>query len=162
MNCPVCGVPLAEAWLGFDDEIAVDACRQCEGIWLDPGELDPLDESVRTDVEALPWKEADEERVLPCPRCVREHYRGTDQALLLRVELDAGGPAILHCVDCGGYFVTPDELELVRDHVLRVDSNETRGLKLWRKITSRDKKSGHIKVSWALLDADHPQKPDET
>ena len=39
MKCPKCGMDLAE--MSFQG-VSIDKCTSCEGIWLDPGELDTL------------------------------------------------------------------------------------------------------------------------
>jgi hypothetical protein len=39
MRCPKCGMQLEE--IAFDD-VRIDKCFGCEGIWLDNGELDVL------------------------------------------------------------------------------------------------------------------------
>jgi len=39
MKCPKCGMDLVE--MSFQG-ISIDKCSACEGIWLDPGELDSL------------------------------------------------------------------------------------------------------------------------
>ena len=48
MKCPKCGMELAE--LNFQG-VSIDKCTECEGIWLDAGELETLighDEGVMT------------------------------------------------------------------------------------------------------------------
>ncbi|MEF3301550.1 TFIIB-type zinc ribbon-containing protein [Paenibacillus sp. GYB003] len=45
MNCPVCdGVKMREV---EKDNIMIDICPSCKGVWLDRGELDKLMEGVR-------------------------------------------------------------------------------------------------------------------
>ena len=39
MHCPKCGRDLVEVQF---QEIKIDKCTGCEGVWLDPGELDEL------------------------------------------------------------------------------------------------------------------------
>lgn len=39
MRCPKCGQELKEI---IHEELALDKCESCEGIWLDKGELDLL------------------------------------------------------------------------------------------------------------------------
>ncbi|HJM82099.1 MAG TPA: zf-TFIIB domain-containing protein [Nitrospinota bacterium] len=39
MRCPKCGMQLIE--LAYD-QIKIDKCSSCEGIWLDAGELDEI------------------------------------------------------------------------------------------------------------------------
>lgn len=44
MHCPKCGTPLQEELL---QEIAVDICPVCHGVWLDQGELAKLTEDTK-------------------------------------------------------------------------------------------------------------------
>jgi Zn-finger nucleic acid-binding protein len=39
MNCPICNVPLQ---LAVRQEVEIDYCQKCRGVWLDRGELDKL------------------------------------------------------------------------------------------------------------------------
>jgi ribosomal protein L37AE/L43A len=39
MKCPKCGADLAERAFG---QVKVDVCPECDGIWLDKGEMDVL------------------------------------------------------------------------------------------------------------------------
>ena len=39
MKCPKCGMPLEEIAFG---DVHVDKCFNCEGVWLDNGELDRI------------------------------------------------------------------------------------------------------------------------
>ncbi len=39
MNCPICSVPLKNIQYGSQ---SVDICTNCEGIWLDAGELEAI------------------------------------------------------------------------------------------------------------------------
>lgn len=42
MNCPKCQIPMRER---EKDDLVIDVCPQCRGVWLDAGELEKL--SVR-------------------------------------------------------------------------------------------------------------------
>ncbi|QTH22583.1 zf-TFIIB domain-containing protein [Rhizorhabdus wittichii] len=39
MNCPVCAVPLT---MSTRQNVEIDYCQQCRGVWLDRGELDKI------------------------------------------------------------------------------------------------------------------------
>lgn len=39
MNCPVCAVPLV---MSERQNVEIDYCPQCRGVWLDRGELDKI------------------------------------------------------------------------------------------------------------------------
>lgn len=97
MICPRCSVDLApEKYKGIE----VDRCPQCQGMWLDYGELDQLEDTVLDKDEVkgtMIWDVAQGE--LPCPKC-REpmqhfNYRAYDLELDLCEQghgtwLDAG------------------------------------------------------------------------
>ena len=44
MNCPVCAVPLT---MSSRQNVEIDYCPQCRGVWLDRGELDQILERER-------------------------------------------------------------------------------------------------------------------
>jgi len=49
MNCPVCAVPLT---MSTRQNVEIDYCPQCRGVWLDRGELDKIIE--RSSAELTP------------------------------------------------------------------------------------------------------------
>ena len=49
MTCPVCAVPLT---MSERQNVEIDYCPQCRGVWLDRGELDKIIE--RAAAEAMP------------------------------------------------------------------------------------------------------------
>ncbi|KRB86012.1 hypothetical protein ASE00_04500 [Sphingomonas sp. Root710] len=49
MMCPVCAVPLT---MSERQNVEIDYCPQCRGVWLDRGELDKIIE--RTTAESAP------------------------------------------------------------------------------------------------------------
>lgn len=46
-NCPVDGAVLAKQ---IAYSVIVDKCPQCGGVWLDPGELERIDNDVATEI----------------------------------------------------------------------------------------------------------------
>jgi uncharacterized protein len=44
ISCPVCNAPFQEV---VRDQILIDVCTQCRGVWLDRGELEKLLQAVR-------------------------------------------------------------------------------------------------------------------
>ncbi len=69
MNCPLCEAPMIVLEL---DQVEVDHCRKCGGVWLDPEEMDLLLEgsSGREEIRShLEWGEASEEKSHRCPIC---------------------------------------------------------------------------------------------
>ena len=63
MKCPVCRVP---TYVVEYEQIELDLCPDCRGIWFDHGELDLL--LGTTDASALTDAETDEPS-RPCPLC---------------------------------------------------------------------------------------------
>ena len=63
MKCPVCHVP---TYVVEYDEIELDLCPDCQGLWFDHGELELLLGSV--DTPALEGAQTDEPS-RPCPLC---------------------------------------------------------------------------------------------
>ena len=50
MRCPKCGMELSDVdYKG----IRIDKCLQCEGIWLDAGELDAISKLEKTTFDKL-------------------------------------------------------------------------------------------------------------
>ena len=50
MRCPKCGMELIEVdYKG----IKVDKCSECEGVWLDPGELEAVSKLEKTALDKL-------------------------------------------------------------------------------------------------------------
>ena len=47
MNCPVCAVPLT---MSTRQNVEIDYCPQCRGVWLDRGELDKIIERSAADL----------------------------------------------------------------------------------------------------------------
>jgi Zn-finger nucleic acid-binding protein len=46
--CPRCGVKLEPIHYAYSSKIIIDRCSECEGVWLDAGELDQIDRLVGT------------------------------------------------------------------------------------------------------------------
>ncbi len=69
MNCPVCDTPLIILEL---NNVEIDHCTKCQGIWLDGGELEILLESSSHKNELLTSFIVDEKNVekkFKCPIC---------------------------------------------------------------------------------------------
>lgn len=72
MKCPVCDELMIVLEL---EEIEIDYCTSCEGIWLDGGELDLLLEEVSEKEELLSSFKVDDsssEEKIRCPICVKK------------------------------------------------------------------------------------------
>lgn len=50
MRCPKCGMELIE--IGYK-EIKIDKCSECDGIWLDAGELETVSKFEKTGLDKL-------------------------------------------------------------------------------------------------------------
>jgi Zn-finger nucleic acid-binding protein len=51
MNCPVCAVPLT---MSTRQNVEIDYCPQCRGVWLDRGELDKIIERSAAELAPPP------------------------------------------------------------------------------------------------------------
>ena len=72
MNCPVCKYPLIVLEL---EQIEIDYCTSCGGIWLDAGELELLLETEQERKRLLNLLIEDrsvKEKSYPCPICSRK------------------------------------------------------------------------------------------
>lgn len=117
-HCPKCGSALLEFTY---QQVRLDQCLHCEGIWLDAGELDKVVrgrkglllslEYERKRAHALerehqpPPEEAAHLRALHLDRCPR--CGGTlEEAAFHQIRLD-------RCPDCAGVWLDAGELEAV-------------------------------------------------
>ncbi len=69
MNCPLCKEPLIVLEL---DEVEIDYCTSCEGIWFDAGELELLlEDSAEKDhfLSSLEVDRTAKEKARKCPIC---------------------------------------------------------------------------------------------
>lgn len=83
MDCPVCREPMIIVEL---DEVEIDYCPECEGIWLDAGEL----ELLLADGGGVPLEEAKtDEAKRRCPRCLRKMKKKNITAGSEKVLIDA-------------------------------------------------------------------------
>ena len=103
MKCPVCKVP---TYAVEYDQIELDLCPDCQGIWFDAGELELLLE--QGEAATLKAAEATEEAPRPCPLC-REKMNKVNIGPSNRVLIDTC-PA-----GCGVWFDDNELQELTRD-----------------------------------------------
>lgn len=85
MDCPRCKVELkTEDYRGID----VDRCPQCQGMWLDYGELDQLEDEVldRDDIKGT-LVYGSFKGDLPCPKCGRPMSAFSYRANNLQLDL---------------------------------------------------------------------------
>lgn len=86
MKCPVC----KEAMIILElDQVEIDYCPSCSGIWLDEGELELLlegGEARNSLLQSLTAVSASKEKTRKCPRCRKKMDKvsgGTDSSLLI-------------------------------------------------------------------------------
>ena len=117
MKCPLCEVDLKQSGDSDRSEyglVKVDLCPQCQGIWLDRGELNRLDDSVWTDVEEHRFHtvEGDHNQVT-CPRC--------NTASVPVSPADAEELILDRCPSCQGFWLDRGELDRVRHLTGKLD-----------------------------------------
>lgn len=104
MNCPKCkNVSLSEFKV---EDIAVDRCSSCSGLWFDASELGPLLIEDAQTVAALrkgaAVEQADDQRGR-CPR---------DGVVMLRIYSSIDRTVILDaCAECHGFWLDGGEFE---------------------------------------------------
>lgn len=72
MDCPVCKKPMLILEL---DQVEIDHCTSCNGIWLDDGELELLLEDAEEKKRVLSSFHVDDsvkEKPRRCPRCSKK------------------------------------------------------------------------------------------
>ncbi len=91
MKCPTCRVPM---YVAEFQQIELDLCGRCEGVWFDRGELSLLLGDARPLPEAAA---ATDEATRPCPLCDRP---------MAKVNIGPGRRVLVdHCPrDCGLWF----------------------------------------------------------
>lgn len=104
MQCPVCDKPIVALEL---NQIEVDHCLACGGVWLDPDEMDllldgsPGREEIRANMRV---DEETGERALHCPLCRKKMEK-------VRVAREnSGGLRVDRCVNGHGTWLDGGEL----------------------------------------------------
>lgn len=95
--CPACNVPLR---LVVEQDVELDVCDECHGVWLDPGELDALSDT--SDFSSRGFN-ADQIAELNCPRCSTRTFKEAETAV----------GAFTRCSNCQGVFVSGDTLDCI-------------------------------------------------
>ena len=108
MDCPVCKSAMIVLELA---EVEIDYCQNCEGIWLDKGEMEMLlgdGEKSRGLIESFKKVEKSEEKERQCPICDKKMEK-----------IDVGeGEAVLmidRCVKGDGLWFDKGELKEIID-----------------------------------------------
>jgi Zn-finger nucleic acid-binding protein len=108
MDCPRCSVPLKKLVI---DDIELDECPQCVGVWFDQGELDQARNMVDPDLSWWDfdiWSRQEQFRLAPqpiqCPNCRADmfafNYAETE------IEVDV-------CSQCKGVWLDGGEFEKI-------------------------------------------------
>ncbi|HPZ09750.1 MAG TPA: zf-TFIIB domain-containing protein [Candidatus Eremiobacteraeota bacterium] len=118
MRCPRDKMPLEESI--FENDISIDTCSYCDGIWLDNEELGKLT-GLKTDVldgekisEEIEWDE-----ILKCPVCkidMEKRYFSKEKT----VKID-------RCPGCFGIWLDTGEMSPILEIAYRIkDSGDFR------------------------------------
>lgn len=85
-------------------DITLDECPQCKGIWFDHGELDKAKDEISPDLRWMDfelWKKEGHFRATPyslnCPRCLRTDLRA--------LHYSEGDVTIHYCPHCEGIWI---------------------------------------------------------
>lgn len=113
MDCPVCKVPLIAV---ERDQIEVDYCISCRGLWFDRGELEILAEKFRLPLGVAPLLRphaGTSERPRGCPRCGKN---------MEKAELAANRRVVIDRCSSGdhGMWFDARELGTLLDHASQV------------------------------------------
>jgi len=123
MNCPRCQAPLHTRSI---DEVDIDECRSCQGIWLDADKLRLLKDRTDPDLQWMDfelWDHADRfriaERPIICPAC---------SVPLVAIDYADTGVTIDYCTGCRGVWLDADEFAKIIEHLsedlLAMESSE--------------------------------------
>ncbi len=97
MRCPKCDADMEEVNC---EEVVIDRCKGCEGIWFDKGEAEQLSEQwiaqfIDTGDPAT-GIEHDDKDTVPCPRC--------GETMKRFFEIDKGQLQFEQCDEHGKFF----------------------------------------------------------
>ncbi|APR81279.1 Hypothetical protein A7982_06626 [Minicystis rosea] len=98
------------------DDVDVDQCDRCGGIWFDAHELERVLRRDRGHLEKLARRgtprEGDDDRRGHCPRCGGEGYLVQIASPTTRIHIDT-------CAICGGKWLDGGELDVIGRHTAR-------------------------------------------
>jgi len=108
MLCPRCEESLRMRMI---DEVQIDQCRQCDGMWFDQDELRKAKDAVEPDLNWLDleiWRREEDFQVqsssIACPKC---------DAPLAAVAYGETGVVIDYCAHCEGTWLDGGEFERI-------------------------------------------------
>jgi Zn-finger nucleic acid-binding protein len=105
MNCPVCKVPLIAV---EREQVEVDYCISCRGLWFDSGELQLLAERLQVPIAVATTDVSSAETARHCPRCGKTMLKSE----LARALVD-------RCPSGQGIWFDARELGAVIDHEIQ-------------------------------------------
>jgi Zn-finger nucleic acid-binding protein len=86
MDCPVCKTAMITLEL---NEVEIDHCLECSGIWLDAGELEmllPDSEKAKQLLDSFKKLDSCKEKPRKCPICLKKMHKvnvGSDDCVVL-------------------------------------------------------------------------------
>ncbi len=118
LKCPVCKTGLKEITAGRANSCLIDACPRCNGLWVDKGELDRLDESPWANVEDHPFHRAEGDHpTANCPRC--------KDGLTPVSAADYSDVIVDRCEHCGGFWLDANELDSMKEVAAAIDEDRS-------------------------------------
>jgi len=111
MNCPRCKTELQENIIqGYTENLIVDHCPNCQGTWLDRGEIGPIQkvvEPVFWENRDIPNKDEQYEN-LYCPSC-------DEASAMEKIPHPRDKKVILdQCVKCSGIWLDHGEIRAIQ------------------------------------------------
>ena len=107
MNCPCCEIKFTRKMI---NDIEIDECEKCKGIWFEDDELRKAKDSVDEDLNWMDfeiWKHEDqfktESRNIPCPQCAK--------VLLVAINYAETAIEVDYCPTCKGTWLDKGEFE---------------------------------------------------
>lgn len=110
MKCPHCDIELKKKML---EDVEIDECEKCKGMWFEDDELRKAKDSSDKDLNWIDfeiWKNKDqvkaEPRNLPCPQCNKA---------LVTINYGNTGVKIDYCPVCRGTWLNKGEFKKIVD-----------------------------------------------
>ncbi len=119
MNCPVCKKSMIVLEL---EQVEIDHCPECGGIWLDAGELEMLLGGIQPSHDFLAGMNfaSTSEKLRRCPICAKK---------MVKVDFPARPPVIIdRCKNNHGIWLDQGELEKVIAAVSNGGTNKVSNL----------------------------------
>ncbi len=118
MNCPVCQ---QNAMVSLElNEIEIDFCTQCDGIWLDKGELELLlghSEKAKKLLNSFKTDSENTEKVRKCPICYKKMQKIIVGNAKSKVQIDK-------CRDGDGLWFDKGELNNIFENAQLDEDNK--------------------------------------